>query len=157
MAIIALALPLELEDGISMQLVRHGFELSVRCSSADELASQLPQTRPDFAIVAASVRYLNERLMVEADAAGVRIVALVDADAERRYAASLGLLEVVAADAEWSEIEAVLLGHPGAGEGVSRSRAATVVAVWGPAGAPGRTSMAICLATICGIYLQVLD
>ena len=92
MAIIALALPLELEDGISMQLVRHGFELSVRCSSADELASQLPQTRPDFAIVAASVRYLNERLMVEADAAGVRIVALVDADAERRYAASLGLL-----------------------------------------------------------------
>ena len=53
---------------------------------------------------------------------------------------------MVAADAEWSEIEAVLLGHPGAGEGVSRSRAATVVAVWGPAGAPGRTSMAICLA-----------
>lgn len=146
MAIVALALPLELEDGISMQLIRHGFELSVRCPSADELASQLAQTVPDFAIVAASERYLNDRLLGEADAAGVRIVALVAADAERRHAASLGLLEVVAADAEWSEIETMLLGHPGAKESTSPPRSGTVIAVWGPAGAPGRTSMAICLA-----------
>jgi MinD-like ATPase involved in chromosome partitioning or flagellar assembly len=146
MAIVALALPLELEDGISMQLVRHGFELSVRCSSADELASQLAHRVPDFAIVTASARYLNDRLMVAADAAGVRIVALVAADAERRYAAGLGLLEVVAADAEWSEIETVLLGHPGAREVASPPRNGTIIAVWGPAGAPGRTSMAICLA-----------
>ncbi|MHC5795297.1 AAA family ATPase [Lacisediminihabitans sp. FW035] len=146
MAIIALSLPLELEDVVSLHLVRHGFELSVRCSSADELASQLGQTTPDFAIVAASPRYLNDRLMVEADAAGVRIVALVAADADRRYAAGLGLLEVVAADSEWSEIEALLLGQPGVGEVASSPRNGRVVAVWGPAGAPGRTSMAICLA-----------
>jgi Mrp family chromosome partitioning ATPase len=146
MAVIALALPLELEDGVSMQLVRHGFELSVRCSSADELASQLAQTVPDFAIVAASTRYLNDRLMVEADVAGVRVVALVATDAERRYAAGLGLLEVVAADAEWIEIETVLLGRPGAQESAVPPRIGTVIAVWGPAGAPGRTSMAICLA-----------
>jgi MinD-like ATPase involved in chromosome partitioning or flagellar assembly len=143
---VALALPLELEDTISIQLARHGFELSVRCSSADELASQLAQTVPDFAIVAASARYLNDRLMVEADAAGVRIVALVATDAERRYSASLGLLEVVAADAEWSEIETLLVGHPGARDVVVEPRNGTVIAVWGPAGAPGRTSMAICLA-----------
>ncbi len=146
MAVIALALPLELEDGVSMQLVRHGFELSVRCSSADELASQLAQTVPDFAIVAASTRYLNDRLIVEADVAGVRVVALVATDAERRYAAGLGLLEVVAADAEWIEIETVLLGRPGAQESAVPPRIGTVIAVWGPAGAPGRTSMAICLA-----------
>ena len=146
MAIVALALPLELEDGMSMQLARHGFELSVPCSSADELASQLAHTVPDFAIVAASARYLNDRLMVVADAAGVRIVGLVAADAERRYAAGLGLLEVVAADAQWSEIETVLLGHPEAREVASPPRHGTVIAVWGPAGAPGRTSMAICVA-----------
>lgn len=146
MAIIALALPLELEDVISMHLVRHGFELSVRCSSADELASQLGQSAPDFAIVAASPRYLNDRLMVEADVAGVRIVALVAADADRRYAAGLGLLEVVSADAEWSEVEAVLFGHPSEKDVVSPAREGRVIAVWGPAGAPGRTSMAICLA-----------
>jgi len=143
---VALALPLELEDSTSIQLVRHGFELSIRCSSADELASQLVQTAPDFAIVAASSRYLNDRLMVEADAAGVRIVALVASDAERRYSASLGLLEVVDADAEWSKIEMLLAGNPGTSGVMTEPRNGTVIAVWGPAGAPGRTSIAICLA-----------
>ena len=146
MSTVALALPLELEDSTSMQLVRHGFELSIRCSSADELASQLVQTAPDFAIVAASSRYLNDRLMVEADAAGVRIVALVASDAERRYSASLGLLEVVDADAEWSKIEMLLAGNPGTSGVMTEPRNGTVIAVWGPAGAPGRTSIAICLA-----------
>ena len=146
MSTIALALPLELEDSISLQLVRQGFELSVRCSCADELASQLATTIPDFVILSASTRYLNNRLMVEADAAGVRIVALVATDAERRYAASLGLLEVAAIDADWADIETLLLGHPGAEDVVAQPRNGTVIAVWGPAGAPGRTSMAICLA-----------
>ena len=146
MSTIALALPPELEDSISLQLVRQGFELSVRCSCADELASQLATTVPDFVILAASTRYLNNRLLVEADAAGVRIVALVATDAERRYAASLGLLEVAAIDADWAEIETLLLGHPGAEDVVAQPRNGTVIAVWGPAGAPGRTSMAICLA-----------
>ena len=146
MSTVALALPLELEDSTSIQLVRHGFELSIRCSSADELASQLVQTAPDFAIVAASSRYLNDRLMVEADAAGVRIVALVASDTERRYSASLGLLEVVDADAEWSKIEMLLAGNPGTSGVMTEPRNGTVIAVWGPAGAPGRTSIAICLA-----------
>jgi MinD-like ATPase involved in chromosome partitioning or flagellar assembly len=146
MSTVALALPLELEDSISMQLARHGFELSIRCSSGDELASQVSRTAPDLAIVAASPRYLNDRLMVEADAAGVRIIALVASDAERRYSASLGLLEVVASDAEWSEIEMLLTGNPGDSEPIAESRNGTVIAVWGPAGAPGRTSIAVCLA-----------
>ena len=160
MSTVALALPLELEDSISMQLVRQGFELSVRCSSADELASQLAQTVPDFVILAASTRYLNNRLIVEADATGVRIVALVATDSERRYAASLGLLEVVAADADWAEIEMLLLGHPGAQDGAAQPRNGTVIAVWGPAGAPGRTSMAICLAAelaTAGVTVALAD
>ncbi len=146
MSVVALALPLDTEDSISLQLARHGFELSARCGSADELASQLAQSVPDFAIVAASARYLNERLMVEADGAGVRVVALVATDVERRYAASLGLLEVVAVDAEWEEIETLLRGYPDAPDVEAGPQKGTVIAVWGPAGAPGRTSMAICLA-----------
>lgn len=146
MPAVALALPIELEDGISTQLLRHGFDLSARCSSADELASRVTTLETDFAIVSASTRYLNDRLMAEADIAGVRIVALVATDAERRYAASLGLLEVVAADAEWSVIETVMDGQPDSREIVTEQRTGKVIAVWGPAGAPGRTSMAICLA-----------
>ena len=160
MSAVALALPLELEDSFSTQLLRHGFELSLRCSSADELASQVARTRPDFAIVAASTRYLNDRLMVEADAAGVRMVALVASDVERRYASSLGLLEVIAVDAEWGEIETLLVGQPSAQDVMGEPHRGTIIAVWGPAGAPGRTSMAICLAAelaAAGVTVALAD
>lgn len=148
MAAVALGLPLELEDRVSIDLERHGFEVAARCSSADELALTLrrPAAGCEFAIVSAAARYLNDRLMAEADAAGVRIVALVAADVERRHAASLGLLEVVDAEAGWSTIEAVLLGERSGRTPVEAHRNGTVLAVWGPAGAPGRTTMAICLA-----------
>jgi MinD-like ATPase involved in chromosome partitioning or flagellar assembly len=143
---VALALPLGLEDRVSMELARHGFELTARCSSADELAARLSTASADFAIVSASTRYLNDRLMVEADAAGIRIVALVATDAERRHAANLGLSEVADSEADWSTVEALLLGEPAASAAVAEHRTGTVLTVWGPAGSPGRTSVAICLA-----------
>ena len=143
---VALALPIELEDRIAEQLVRHGFELSARCAGADELSERLVRSVADFAIVLASPRYLNGRLILEADAVGVRVVALFASDSERRYAANLGLLETVAVDAEWEEIEKLLLGQSVAQTASHGRKNGTVIAVWGPAGAPGRTTMAICLA-----------
>lgn len=148
MSRIALALPLEIEDRVSIELVRHGFEVAARCSSADELASTLLSAKSEFAIVAASPRYLNDRLMVEADAAGVRIVAMVAVDADRRHASGLGLHELVDIDADWLDIEAVLLGESQADRPASApaDRRGQVIAVWGPAGSPGRTTLAICVA-----------
>lgn len=152
MARIALALPIEAEDRLSLELLRHGFEIAARCASADELAATVASTGADFAIVAATPRYLTDRLMVEADAAGIRIVALVGLDADRRHAASLGLLETADIDADWSTIEAILLGDASsrtvaASTASTRSKSGRVIAVWGPAGSPGRTSLAICLAS----------
>ncbi len=146
MASIALALPIEAEDRVCLELVRHGFEVAARCSSADELAAALSKSSAEFAIVSASSRYLNDRLMVEADAAGVRIVALIDADSDRRHAASLGLLEVAGIDDDWPSIEAVLLGAAITTPIVRSDRVGRVIAVWGPAGSPGRTSLAISIA-----------
>jgi MinD-like ATPase involved in chromosome partitioning or flagellar assembly len=143
---IALALPLDTEDRLSIDLVRHGHELVARCSAADELASTLLSTRAEFAVVAASSRYLNDRLLVEADAAGVRIVAMIASESDRRHAADLGLREIVALDAEWTEVEAVLLGGVVTTPAVGAARRGTVLAVWGPAGSPGRTTLAINLA-----------
>ncbi|MCU1558198.1 MAG: regulator [Microbacteriaceae bacterium] len=143
---IALALPLDTEDRLSIDLVRHGHELVARCSAADELASTLLSTRAEFAVVAASSRYLNDRLMVEADAAGVRIVAMIASESDRRHAADLGLREIVALDAEWTEVEAVLLGGVVTTPAVGAARRGAVLAVWGPAGSPGRTTLAINLA-----------
>ena len=145
---VSLALPLDLEDRVSTELLRHGHEVVARCSSADELASLLSNSRAAVAIVAASQRYLNDRLLTEADASGVRIVAMAGADDGRRNAASLNLREVIGEAAAWSEIEEVMLGAaaPGGEAAPSRERRGQVLAIWGPAGSPGRTTLAIALA-----------
>jgi MinD-like ATPase involved in chromosome partitioning or flagellar assembly len=151
---IALALPLDVEDRLAEDLANHGYEIVGRCSSADELASVLSITGAELALVSAGERYLNDRLLVESDAIGTRLVALIGSDAERRHAASVGLYEVVELAAPWSQIEAALSGvpmaipptgaeHAGAEHAGERGR---VIAVWGPAGSPGRTTLAINIA-----------
>lgn len=146
---IALALPLDAEDRIAAELARNGYDIVGRCSSADELASVLAITGAELALVSAGPRYLSGRLLAQSDAVGARLVAMIGSDAERRHAASVGLYEVVDLTAEWREVEAALMGIPaeiptrGAGRLGEEGR---VVAVWGPAGSPGRTTLAINIA-----------
>jgi len=109
----------------------------------------------DFAIVASDHRHLDSGLMLAADLAGVRVVALVGSAADRRYARSLGLWETAESSCSWSELETAMLGavafslpvpaefQPGDTAG---SASGQVIAVWGPAGSPGRTTLAIALA-----------
>ncbi|HEY0259376.1 MAG TPA: regulator [Lacisediminihabitans sp.] len=145
MSRVALALPLAVEDRLAGELERHGHDLVARCASADELAFALVAASVDVAVVEASPRYLTERLIAEADAAGVRLVALVGSDAGRRQAATLGLRELADLTAGWDEIESVLAGGLPAAQPPSADRG-EVLAVWGPAGAPGRTTLAINVA-----------
>jgi len=147
MARIALALPLEHEDRLSAEVLHHGHELVARCGSADELAASISTGRTELAVVGGSPRYLNQRLLAEADSAGVRMLALVSGEADRKHAAALGLHETAPDDADWDELEARLFS------GISvprqqgpRSAEGTVITVWGPAGAPGRTTLAISIA-----------
>jgi MinD-like ATPase involved in chromosome partitioning or flagellar assembly len=145
---IALALPVNSEDALTDDIVGHGYEIVARCASADELASVIGSVRADFAIVSCLDRYLNARLLAEADAAGVRVVALAETDAGRRHAAAIGLFEIVEGDADWRRIEAMLLGAPLRAEGLPgpADGRGIVIAVWGPAGAPGRTTIAASIA-----------
>lgn len=143
---IAFALPVDLEDSLAAEVVRYGHELVARCTSADELAAAIAGGRIDYALVSAGPRYLNDRLITEADMAGVRVIALVDGDVDRRYARSLGLHETADAAASWPQIELLMLGtrpsnspEPAVGRG-------EVIAVWGPAGSPGRTTLSIAIA-----------
>ncbi|MCY7326095.1 MAG: regulator [Microbacteriaceae bacterium] len=142
---IALAAPLALEDRLLGELRRHGHSAVARCDSADELASLLADCGADVAIVAAAPRYLTGRLLEESDAAGVRVVALVASDAERRHAATLGLHELAAAEGPWSQIESLIAGTMPAPP-PPRTGPGRVIAVWGPAGSPGRTTIAIAVA-----------
>ncbi len=147
MARIALALPVELEDRLASEAVRHGHEVVSRCASAHELAALIDGVRPDVALVSAEPRYLTDRVMATADDAGVSVVALVGSEVGRRHAAFLGIYETVDAGSRWPEIEKLLAG---ASREVRRPAApsgrGSVIAVWGPAGSPGRTTLAIGIA-----------
>lgn len=157
---IAFALPLELEDRLAPSAVRHGHELVARCSSASELASRIESLKPEVAVVAANERHLTDRLLAVADDAGVRVLALVAGEVERRHAASLGLLETADAASDWSELDGRLALAPpaalrpetradsdeGEDDAPASPKLGTIIAVWGPAGAPGRTTVAITVA-----------
>ncbi len=152
MARLALALPVASEDRLAAEAVRHGHEVVARCASAHELASMVDALRPDAVIVGAEPRYLSDRVIATTDDAGVSLVALVAGDQGRRHAASLGLFETLDAAARWPEIEKLLGGTrrevgTSLGEGATpRVARGSVIAVWGPAGSPGRTTLAIGIA-----------
>jgi MinD-like ATPase involved in chromosome partitioning or flagellar assembly len=149
MAQIALAVPDDTETELIGEILRHGHEVVVRCSSADELITALGRNEAEFAIVSANSGYLTERLLHETDAAGVRLVAIIASESERHHAAVVGVYEVVEVTAGWAEIEAALgispLSRP-ASVVRPHSERGQVLAIWGPAGSPGRTTLAITVA-----------
>jgi MinD-like ATPase involved in chromosome partitioning or flagellar assembly len=144
---IAFGLPLALEDGLASEAARHGHETVARAGSAAELAVQVTALKPAIAVVSAEPRYLSARLLAACDDAGVRLIALVGEESGRRNAAALGVYETADAPASWVEIESVLDVAPtpprSTGQAPGRGE---VIAVWGPAGSPGRTTVAIGIA-----------
>lgn len=150
---IAVCVPSPLESALVGEAVRYGHEVVVRCGSSGELgmhvravAAASTSTKSfEVALVAADARYLDERIIADADQAGVRIVALIASDADRRRAADLGLHETVDEASPWSTIEEAITGLPSSATPAPRTRG-EVVAVWGPPGAPGRTTVAITIA-----------
>lgn len=146
---LVLALDPALEDRYLGEILREGHEVLARPAGATDLAAALSSLRPDAAVVGAGARTLGTGVLAAADDAGVRLVALAAADEERRHATGLGLHEVLDADAPWALVAAVLGGGAAVAppEPARPAGAGTVLAVWGPAGAPGRTTTAIALAT----------
>ncbi|BDZ46022.1 AAA family ATPase [Naasia aerilata] len=145
-----LALDPATEDRILGDILRSGHEVLARPAGGVELAAALRALPAEAALVAASPRMLSAGVLAAADRAGVRLVALAESGEDRRAAAALGLREVLDGSASWAEMEAVLSGAPAGAPTVhvphppaARGR---VVAVWGPTGAPGRTTTAITLA-----------
>lgn len=158
MVALALSLDRRTEDRLLADMIEHGHTILARVESAREMLSALPVYAPDAVVVGASRATLNAELIAGCDHHGVRIVAVANSDLERRHAASLGLYEVVDETATWPDIEALLFGgidvpkRIGSLDGssdrsaTSSLHAGSVIAVWGPAGAPGRTTIAITIA-----------
>ncbi|MBX3099019.1 MAG: regulator [Salinibacterium sp.] len=146
MARLALAVPVAQETVLAEQAQRHGHEVVARAASAAEAASLVVALRPEALVVAAEPRYLGPRVLAACDDSGVRVIALTTGDAGRRLAASLGLVETTDAAAGWSSIEDGLTGSPRPAPARARDGRGTILTVWGPAGAPGRTTIAIGIA-----------
>lgn len=142
MLVLALALDLEAEDRLAEAAIAHGHDPAVRAGTAAELIARIASTRVDVAIVGGSQRLLNAELIAAADAAGVRVLVLAAGTAERDRARALSV-QAVSAEADPAEVFAAALApipQQPASEG------GTVIAVWGPHGAPGRTTAAIGIA-----------
>ncbi|MGY1813469.1 AAA family ATPase [Blastococcus sp. SYSU D00820] len=148
----------------------HGVTVVRRCVDVPELLAAASTGTGQAALLSADLRRLDGDAVARLAAAGVAVVGLVDAGdpraAERLQA--IGVTHVLAADAEPAQIAAALraavAGGPAAGHDVADPRAALpgatapaaarsagsgagrVVAVWGPTGAPGRTTVAVGLA-----------
>ncbi|POH66799.1 regulator [Cryobacterium zongtaii] len=215
MTLLALALDRETEDRLLADIIEHGHVIIARPANVRELLAAIERHDPEALIVGATAGTLTIEVLAASDANGIRVVALAATEAERRYAAELGLHEVVDAEAAWADIERVLTEggdiplridddpppaavppalprRSGSGRRAKEDRRAdrpearrarrrpgadistagsavgdpiesdpfssdddvtagltgsgTVIAVWGPAGAPGRTTLAINIA-----------
>jgi MinD-like ATPase involved in chromosome partitioning or flagellar assembly len=143
---IALAVPPPHDVRLASQLAGAGHEVVARVDDGGGLVACLEPARPAVALVWGTPRYLSYAALAECDAIGVRVVAVVATDTDRRYSTGIGLHDVVPAESEWNDIESTVLGVAAPAPVSPPRPAGTVITVWGPSGAPGRTSVAIAIA-----------
>lgn len=168
---VGLALPVADADRLGAEAARYGHRVVAEMADADALAPRIGTVKPEVVIAAASTPHLSSRLVAACDAHGVRLVVVGDSPRERRFAAGLGVVDPVPGPPAWTLLTpgsgipvASLVAAPPTATPTARSTVhevaeettrrpvrtpverGSVVAVWGPGGAPGRTSLAIALA-----------
>lgn len=154
----------------------HGVSVVRRCVDLADLLATAATGQARAVLLSADLRRLDRDALARLAVAGVAVVGLVppgDEDAERRLR-QLGVTQVLPSDASAEAISAAVLetvergsaASPGERAGFAEPRSALpdlpaappvavpdvgvgtgrVIAVWGPTGAPGRTTVAVGLA-----------
>ena len=141
---VAFAVDRALEDAVIGALVERGHDLVARFAAGDDVPSLLGPLSPDVLVVSAVPDRLTRSVLAACDGAGTRLVALLDGESSRRLAVSLGVYDVVSVDAPIDDLDELVVGASITARAVARSGG--IVAVWGPSGAPGRTTVAITIA-----------
>ncbi|WP_375384770.1 CpaE family protein [uncultured Microbacterium sp.] len=101
----------------------------------------------DAIVLHATRRTLTSEVVALCDRFGVRILPLCATEADVRLAESFGVGRAMPLDSEpWQLAEALDAAPAPLAPRATVVRAAPVIAVWGPAGAPGRSTVAIELA-----------
>ncbi|MEJ3403489.1 regulator [Rathayibacter sp. YIM 133350] len=149
MAALVLIIDRHTEDRLIADVIEHGHRVLARYDTAREFIGATDAAGADTALVSAAHETLTRALIEEADGRGIRLLVLAANSYERRHAAELGLYDVLDAGVRWEEIEEALsvLTAPAMFTASQPSSAVPgVIAVWGSAGAPGRTALAITIA-----------
>lgn len=159
-----LCLAPHLEDRLLPQLAAAGLLVIARPPGAAEAAEALSRLRPGILIASAEPRHLDNALLMAASVAGVVVVVIAEGERGRAHAASLGVREPLDAAATAEDIAArIEHGIPALAPPPPSAAAplpGRVTAVWGPAGAPGRTTTAIALAgelAAAGLRVALVD
>ena len=142
---VALALARPVDARLTKTARRYGHEVVLSAADSFELVAGLDATRPEIALVRSAPGMLSEGVLAQCDARGIRVLAVVETDAERRHAREVGLFETISSELDWDVFDDALRGAEVEPEHMSLETG-SVIAVWGPAGAPGRTSIAIGIA-----------
>jgi len=153
----------------------HGVRVVRRCVDLADLLATAAAGTAKAVLLSSDLRRLDRDALARLAVAGVAVVGLVysnDEQAERRLR-QLGVLHVLPADASAEEIGAAVVDavssvgtvpdvaaptdprgalpdlplRPDPEEGRRYLASGRVIAVWGPTGAPGRTTLAVSLAT----------
>ena len=138
---ILLATSSDLADGAR----RHGHAVVAVPESGAAILVVLDSRTPHCAVVTCDPAVLTSTVLSACDARGIRVIGLIGSDAHRRHAAVLGLHETLDDTGDWAAVERAIAGQPR--EVRPASGRGTVIAVWGPAGAPGRSTIATGIAT----------
>lgn len=142
-----------LESSVVDVVRTSSFDASVtrRCRDVVELRAVALTSTVDVAVIDGHLRGLDREMVAELAGAGVRCIALVTSDADSEPLTAMGVAVLIRSDLtklvdslrDAPTPEALTYASRPAAD---RAPTGRVVAVWGPTGAPGRTSVAVELA-----------
>ena len=129
---------------LAAEATAYGHEVVSRASTSAEVIGLLDSTAPQVVVAVCDPAVLSSGVLAACDARGIRVIALLADEAGRAHATVLGIHETVAEPAGWAEVERAITG--GRAPASSSLGRGTVIAVWGPAGSPGRSTVAMGIA-----------
>ncbi len=157
---IAVALDRDAEDRILPALLERGHTVAARVGEHADPLAVLVGSAATVLLLSATPDRLTPSLLSWCDAHGIRLVALAASESALQNARELGLHETVASDASVDEIDAMVRGGVIPDAVIAATGVGRILTVWGPAGAPGRTTVAIALAAelaASGYVVALLD
>lgn len=134
-------------DGRSVPAGRQAARLSLhRCQDIADLLGRAAAGAADAVLLAPGCAGLDATVVARLRSHGCRVVALVQGQGDHALAARIGIGEQLAAPVDPVALLELLQRAPQTSVGGARRGRGAVVAVWGPPGAPGRTTVTALLA-----------